>query len=301
VSPIWDADNWYAPYFTLVADHVRAGKLVTWNPWSDGGLPAFAGAEYFAVHVLAADQQALSARFATRQVDKFADLELDEGPGGIPLLRGCSARFQCRTAYQYEGGDHVIFVGEVLKFDHESRPALAFQSGAYASVVRHPVASRTRPEPAGLASSFSRDFLGYLLGSAHARLMARVRGELDRYRLSEEHYHVLLFLSHEDNLTLAELDALTQMADRRVTYQTLVDLAVRDLVALAGADDPSSRARLTPEGHRAVIELAAALKAAEADAEQLLGASEAHALKVLLKGLLGATPQARSPADPEEH
>jgi 3-hydroxy-9,10-secoandrosta-1,3,5(10)-triene-9,17-dione monooxygenase reductase component len=266
---------------------------------SSRSLPAFEAAGYFAVHILAADQRALSDRFARRAAEKFADLEVDEGHGGIPLLRGCSARFQCRTAYQYEGGDHVIFVGEVVAFDHSDRPALAYQSGTYASVLRH---TAPAPPDAEVADdgSFSRDFLGYLLGSAHARLMARVRGELDRYRLGEEHYHVLMFLSDEDNRSLLELDALMQLADRRATYQTLVDLAIRDLVALSGPDSPETTARLTPEGHRAAIELGAALKAAEMDAERHLGAREAQTLKVLLKGILRAMEPARPSLDPED-
>jgi 3-hydroxy-9,10-secoandrosta-1,3,5(10)-triene-9,17-dione monooxygenase reductase component len=268
---------------------------------SSRSLPAFEAAGHFAVHILAADQLALSDRFATRAAEKFADLESDEGPGGVPLLRGCSARFQCRTAYQYEGGDHVIFVGEVVAFDHSDRPALAYQSGTYASVLRHTAPALPVAEAADdLDGSFSRDFLGYLLGSAHARLMARVRGELDRYRLGEEHYHVLMFLSDEDNRSLMELDALMQLADRRATYQTLVDLAVRDLVELTGPDSPETTARLTAEGHRAAIELGAALKAAEMDAERHLGAREAQTLKALLKGILRAMEPARPALDPED-
>jgi 3-hydroxy-9,10-secoandrosta-1,3,5(10)-triene-9,17-dione monooxygenase reductase component len=264
-------------------------------------LPAFEAATHFAVHILAADQQSLSDRFATRAAEKFADLSCEEGPGGVPLLRDCSARFQCRTAYQYEGGDHVIFVGEVVAFDHSDRPALAYQSGTYASVLRHtPPVVPYGDVADNLDSSFSRDFLGYLLGSAHARLMARVRGELDRYGLGEEHYHVLMFLSDEDNRSLMELDALMQRADRRATYHTLVDLAARDLVVLSGPDNPATTARLTPEGHRAAIELGAALKAAEMDAERHLGAREAQTLKALLKGILRAMEPTRPSPDPED-
>src|SRR5689334_23755866 len=58
-------------------------------------LPAFQANPWFAVHVLAADQDGLSHRFATRGVDKFAGLELERGQGEVPLLPGCSARFQC--------------------------------------------------------------------------------------------------------------------------------------------------------------------------------------------------------------
>jgi 3-hydroxy-9,10-secoandrosta-1,3,5(10)-triene-9,17-dione monooxygenase reductase component len=251
-------------------------------------LPAFAAAEFFAVHILASGQQALADRFAQRGADKFAHLEYDTGQGGIPLLRRCSARFQCRTAHQYEGGDHAIFVGEVIDFESSGHAALAFHGGAYASVVRHAGQSH---EATASEGSFSRDFLGYLLGSAHARLMAQVRGDLARHRLREEDYHVLMFLSSEDDLTLAELTALTQLADRDVDYQMLAALAIRDLITLTGGDYPSTRARLTPEGHRVALELGVALKAAEAHTERFLGANGAQTLKTLLRAILDAVPR----------
>jgi 3-hydroxy-9,10-secoandrosta-1,3,5(10)-triene-9,17-dione monooxygenase reductase component len=265
-------------------------------------LPAFAAAEYFAVHILSVDQQQLADRFARRGADKFGGLELDAGPGGMPLLRGCSARFQCRTAHQYDGGDHTIFVGEVIGFDHFERAPLAFQGGAYANLVPRPRAGvRAGEMDAGIEGSFSRDFLGYLLGSAHARLMACVRSELERYRLSEEHYHVLMFLSNEDDLTLSELAQLTQLADRHVTYQTLASLVIRDLITVSGGDYPSTRARLTAEGHRVALELGVALKAAEAHAERFLGSSESQTLKMMLRAILDAIPSTPPAPAGDEH
>ena len=259
-------------------------------------LAAFIPAEYFAVHVLAADQQALASLFATRGADKFGDVDWDSGRGGVPLLRACSARFQCRAAHQYEGGDHVIFVGEVVEFDHLDKPALAFHGGAYASLLRRPAApAAAAGRGESLDASFSRDFLGYMLASAHSRLMALVRGELERYQLAEEHYHVLMFLSAEDNLTIGELTALTQVADRVVTYDTIAALAIRDLVVIAGGNYPSTRIGLTADGHRVALELGAALKAAEVHAERFLGANDAQALKILLRAIIDAIP----PAAPE--
>jgi 3-hydroxy-9,10-secoandrosta-1,3,5(10)-triene-9,17-dione monooxygenase reductase component len=265
-------------------------------------LEAFEKADYFAVNILSADQQSLADLFATRGAEKFSALNCDTGLGGIPLLRGCSALFECRTSYQYEGGDHVIFVGEVVEFAHFGRPALAFQGGTYASVVRYPTLSAGGAAvPArDVDSSFSRDFLGYLLGSAHARLMERVRGDLERYRLSEAHYHVLMFLSNEDNLTLKELTTLTQLADHQVSYQTLADLVIRDFITVSGGDYPSTRARLTPDGHRVALELAASLKAAEAYAERFLGATEAQTLKMLLRSILHAIPPVAAPSGADD-
>lgn len=41
-TPIWDANSFFAPYYTLLADYTRAGKLLLWNPWTNGGAPDFA-------------------------------------------------------------------------------------------------------------------------------------------------------------------------------------------------------------------------------------------------------------------
>jgi hypothetical protein len=40
--PIWDASTVFAPYYTLLADHARAGRLLLWNPWTNAGSPDFA-------------------------------------------------------------------------------------------------------------------------------------------------------------------------------------------------------------------------------------------------------------------
>ncbi len=121
-----------------------------------GSLPAFQGNAHFAVHVLALDQQALSDRFAKRGADRFAGLELGRGVGGVPLLQGCSARFECRTAFQHEGGDHVIFVGEVLAFDHFEQAPLVFHGGSYADVqprANAPAPGATAPAAGGPAET----------------------------------------------------------------------------------------------------------------------------------------------------
>lgn len=81
---------------------------------------AFMAAENYAVSVLAADQQALSNRFATPGQHGFADGEGEVFTTGAPLLAGRLAGFDCRIAHRHDAGDHVILVGAVAHFD--SRP-----------------------------------------------------------------------------------------------------------------------------------------------------------------------------------
>ncbi|ANQ86979.1 flavin reductase family protein [Azoarcus olearius] len=91
----------------------------------------FENCEYYAINILAEDQEPLSRLFSRRSDDKFADLELDEGVGGVPLLRGCCARFQCRNTVRHPGGDHVVFISEVVDFDRNELPPLIYHGGAY--------------------------------------------------------------------------------------------------------------------------------------------------------------------------
>jgi flavin reductase (DIM6/NTAB) family NADH-FMN oxidoreductase RutF len=97
--------------------------------------PLFENAEYYAINVLADDQEALSQRFASRAGERFAGLEFDEGVGGVPLLRGCCARFECRNTVRHPGGDHVVFISEVLAFDRSERAPLIYFGGAYRRLV----------------------------------------------------------------------------------------------------------------------------------------------------------------------
>jgi 3-hydroxy-9,10-secoandrosta-1,3,5(10)-triene-9,17-dione monooxygenase reductase component len=99
-------------------------------------LPAFQESPYFAVNILAADQTQLSQQFSRRAEDKFAGVEFKEGVGGVPLLDGAAATFTCRNEFRYYGGDHIIFVGAVLAFEHTDREPLAFARGQYAFLSR---------------------------------------------------------------------------------------------------------------------------------------------------------------------
>jgi 3-hydroxy-9,10-secoandrosta-1,3,5(10)-triene-9,17-dione monooxygenase reductase component len=111
--------------------------LVLWSLRRQAGsMAAFRDARHWAVHVLAHDQQALSDRFARHGDDRFSGLKLGRGCGDVPLLAGCAAVLQCRAVQQHEGGDHVIFIGEVLECEHHSVDPLIFHAGQYAQLQR---------------------------------------------------------------------------------------------------------------------------------------------------------------------
>jgi flavin reductase (DIM6/NTAB) family NADH-FMN oxidoreductase RutF len=95
---------------------------------------AFNQTERFAIHVLNADQQAISNQFSSRGGDRFENIPLTEGQGGIPVLQDYSVVFQCEIEARYEGGDHIIMVGRVVDFDNKCQPPLIFHAGQYADL-----------------------------------------------------------------------------------------------------------------------------------------------------------------------
>ncbi|WP_433256554.1 flavin reductase family protein [Streptosporangium sp. CA-135522] len=97
--------------------------------------PVFLRAGRFAVNVLAAGQDHLSQRFARPLPDKFAGVEVRPGPGGVPMLAGTLAGFACRTVSTHDGGDHLIFVGEVGRFRWSEGEPLVFHAGGYRALA----------------------------------------------------------------------------------------------------------------------------------------------------------------------
>jgi flavin reductase (DIM6/NTAB) family NADH-FMN oxidoreductase RutF len=85
---------------------------------------------YFAVNLLAEDQELISRRFASKDADRFEGLGYRAGETGAPLINGVIAAIECRIAHTYPGGDHTIVVGEVIDTHvNEGRPLAYFRGG----------------------------------------------------------------------------------------------------------------------------------------------------------------------------
>lgn len=101
------------------------------------GFEAFSGAAGYVIHVLGSDQEDLARRFATKGIDKFDQSDWEPGMGGLPVLAGTLAVFECDVFRVDEGGDHLILLGEVrrLRYQGEVRGALGYFRGAYIEVA----------------------------------------------------------------------------------------------------------------------------------------------------------------------
>jgi len=91
---------------------------------------AIAGAKAFAVSILEAGQGDVSNRFASRIDDKFAGVNIVRGVMELPLIAGALTSLECRVHDQLAGGDHSIFIGEVVAAQtREGAPLVYFRSG----------------------------------------------------------------------------------------------------------------------------------------------------------------------------
>jgi len=91
---------------------------------------AIAAAGRFGVSILSSTQADISAKFASRSDDKFNGVELIEGELDVPLIAGALTAIECRLYDRLPGGDHTIFIGEVMKIHTtEGDPLLYFRSG----------------------------------------------------------------------------------------------------------------------------------------------------------------------------
>lgn len=241
--------------------------------WSIGknssSLAAFMEAERFAVHILTAEQEHLSGRFAKSGTDKFAGLEIVRGHGDVPLLRNCAARFQCRIAFRHEAGDHYILVGEVDDFDHDDHAPLAFHSGRYGLFVRN--------EPAAATAGVAPPLLAELLVRAEDALLRRVEAAMGESGLSLAEYEVLRSLV-DLPLTLEDLEEWAGPEQEIPTVVLVEDLAERGLL-----DAPEDgEVSLTDAGRDALARGTAEIAAIEATALGSLTAHEAQLLRRFL-------------------
>lgn len=96
---------------------------------------AIIGSHAFALSVLAADQRALAECFAqptsAEKLTRFCDAAWHEAETGSPILEDALAYFDCRLTTRHDGGDHTIFIGEIVAagYREDAEPLLWYASG----------------------------------------------------------------------------------------------------------------------------------------------------------------------------
>jgi 3-hydroxy-9,10-secoandrosta-1,3,5(10)-triene-9,17-dione monooxygenase reductase component len=246
--------------------------LVLWSlNNSSSSLGAFLEGGRFAVHILAADQQELANRFAGRSGDRFAGLDVDRGDGDVPLLRHYAACFECRLAYCYEGGDHRILVGEVVRFHARDGKPLVYHGGRFGH-VHTPSPAVDEQGPGALLRVISR---------VYHRLNADTQRELQSSGLTQAAYWVLRILGARGDCGFEMLAEQVARGGRQLETAELDKLTAQGFVART-----AEGYGLTDAGRAAMVRLAAIHAASEQAALETLDRSEKSLLAQLLARLV---------------
>ncbi len=89
----------------------------------------------FALNILTSEQQELSDRFAFKGPKDFSGLDYTTGETGAPILADSLGWVDCRVTEVLEGGDHDIFIGEIVAGEVGTGEPLLYFNGKYARLA----------------------------------------------------------------------------------------------------------------------------------------------------------------------
>jgi flavin reductase (DIM6/NTAB) family NADH-FMN oxidoreductase RutF len=85
----------------------------------------------FAINLLTVEQEAFSRRFARHGPKDFSDLPTTTAVTGAPILAGTLGYVDCRVVDILPGGDHDIFIGEIVAGEAREGQPLMYFRGSY--------------------------------------------------------------------------------------------------------------------------------------------------------------------------
>ena len=84
----------------------------------------------FTVNILGAEQRQLAMHFAGRPGPEPPWVE----GGTAPRLSRVLAYFECKPWAAYDGGDHTLYIGEVVDFNYRNGDALAYANSTFTTI-----------------------------------------------------------------------------------------------------------------------------------------------------------------------
>ncbi|MCA9246370.1 MAG: flavin reductase family protein [Planctomycetales bacterium] len=85
----------------------------------------------FAMNILTAEQEELSNRFAMKGAKPFDDIPLQTSETGTPVFAEGLGFVECKVAEVLAGGDHDIFLGEIVAGEARDGEPLLYFAGGY--------------------------------------------------------------------------------------------------------------------------------------------------------------------------
>ena len=244
----------------------------------------FESAKCFVINVLGKHQVDISNGFASPVAERFSGVDHRQARCGCPVIADTAAWFECRTWNRYDGGDHMIVVGEVRDFQYsDAVMPLVFSRGSYAVSVPQPPADthadRALPED-GFLSNYLLYQLHRIYGSYSAELYPLLMTE---FGVSPEEWRILTILADVGSIDLGSLSRLVSQPLKECR-DCLIRLQRRGYLTVAG----DSTVRIDGPGAQLTSQLIAFAKQHEQTVFGCLPAARQQPLSNSLKTLLDA-------------
>lgn len=260
--------------------------LVLWSlAKSAKSMPAYQASGGFNIHILATHQDALSNQFATPGDDKFRGVDWTLCDTGHPVLPEYAALFRCETQYEYEGGDHVIFVGKVTEYETHNYPVLVFHGGKYADAkmkAKRPEVDLPSVDLEG--GQYTDEFLLYLISRAHFQSSHPTRKACQSIGMSESEYFCLSLLSLSGTLSMQDIVTKLEHTGHHPDAEIFARLDRK-----GWATGNTDAITITPLGREKFIKLLAQSKALEEQITKYFTDEELDGAKAFLKKLIKIT------------
>jgi hypothetical protein len=182
---------------------------------------------------------------------------------------------------EHPGGDHLIMVGRVERYQRSEIPSLVFDRGRYAAAVDHP-ATRFKDDNPQSDTTLHRYFV-VLLNRAYNRMREAMAGARETEHLDLNESRVLSAVSAYPSRSLDTLQPITFL-DRVAAEDAAASLRAKGFLAVGQA----GALTMTPSGAEAMDALFEATLAVE---RQLLSAIPDNELKITertLRTIVGA-------------
>jgi flavin reductase (DIM6/NTAB) family NADH-FMN oxidoreductase RutF len=114
---------------TITSVSMRPPLLLWCLATSAPSFSVFRDAGEFAVNILPSHAGTLCRQFSHSGGDKFRGISYTMQPDGLPLLDDALAHIICSKWRRYPGGDHEIFVGQILRLEVRDDEPLIFYRG----------------------------------------------------------------------------------------------------------------------------------------------------------------------------
>lgn len=258
--------------------------LILWSVTKTAlSAPIFKAAEYFSIHVLAANQMALSNKFAKSGADKFEGTKYHASENGVPLLPNVLTRFDCKTWATYEGGDHWIIVGRVEAMESRKGEGLVFSGGSYATAATIQPPNQNLQQDDGPIE----DLLIYNLARAYMQVSQNFHKAVEASGLTVPQWRILASLHGANARNISDLVARTFVSPKKMA-NLLSQMQSEGWLTVSGSGNETT-IEGTAKGQAQVEHLFALSAKQESNALKDTGSQGQARLKELLREVIKNT------------